>query len=598
MKYLFQLFAFALLSMIHYQSIAQEVYEPSGRFNIAGDGQYVDDWNTGIRWQRCVEGMTWDKAKNSCTGQPREFNYDEVIGLLDANPGWSIADPSEYRSLVECGNTQPAYLLYPEELRGYAYTFYKCEATSQAPTINQNLFPNTPANREWAMPKVTTKPFDQPHWTVDFSIGRLSLTAPIAKHHVRLMNYAAKDISKKYFSQLKEEKLFEMATDRQGMETYLSAMPNGKHASEVERKLESLMFSQANDLEGMKSYLERFPEGERSDEVASKMESTLASGATNVKGMEKYLAEMPEGERAKEISRQLEQVLFSSATTLSGIKSYLARFPNGERASTVRDRLVAIKVQESEDELISRGFEAIGDGSSVRHLSTGLIWARCAYGQSWNAVKQTCQGTPTYISSDQFSKDFDLKGDWRMPFDGELRSIREKGDKILLDAVVFPNSDRYPPQKDKQFKYFYYANEGQMVSFSDYRADTDEPINNRFSGGYIRPVKGTFEDAELLCLSVYVFKAEEDFYQRSASFGGKEYNQLVGSNARTPARNAYQSLVNDAHKDGRQPSPGQGVPSGTFESYWREKADRDDHLSANELMNECKRSYGVETNNG
>ncbi|WP_158254293.1 DUF1566 domain-containing protein [Marinobacter flavimaris] len=597
MKNLVQLFVFAFFFVIHAHTMAQEVYEPSGRFNIAGNGQYVDDWNTGIRWKRCVEGMTWDSGRRTCVGQPREFNYDEVNRLLNSNPSWGIADPAEYRSLVECGSTQPSYLLYPEELRGYAYTFYKCESTSKKPTINQDFFPNTPSDREWAMPKMTTKPFAQPHWSVDFGIGRLSLTAPIAKHHVRLMNYTAKDISQQYFNRLKEDQLFEMATDREGMETYLSVMPNGKRASEVEQKLETYMYDQANDLEGMKNYLERFPEGRHSQEISSKIESLLASGATNVQGMEKYLSELPEGDRAAEVEKQLEQVMFSSATNMSGIKSYLSRFPNSERATIVRDRLVAIKVAESKDELIERGFEAVGDGSAVYHLSTGLTWARCASGQEWNAVQQTCQGTPTFIAAKQSPNALNLEGEWRLPFDGELRSIREKGDKILLDSVVFPNSDKIP-QKDIQYKYFYYSNKGQVVSFSDYRADQDQLTQNRVSGGYIRPVRGQFADAELLCLSVYIFKAEEDFYQKSPSLGGRQYHQLVGTNSLTPTRDFYQSLVNDAYVDGRKPQPGQDVPRGSFESYWREQADKNDSMSATELMNECKRSYGVEANNG
>lgn len=80
-------------------------------------------------------------------------------------------------------------------------------------------------------------------------------------------------------------------------------------------------------------------------------------------------------------------------------------------------------------------FADAGNGT-VRHLPTGLIWKRCAEGQTWDG--STCQGTAdAYTWEQAFQRAAAVnagsqgwnagQSDWRLPNQKELRSIVERG---------------------------------------------------------------------------------------------------------------------------------------------------------------------------
>lgn len=80
-------------------------------------------------------------------------------------------------------------------------------------------------------------------------------------------------------------------------------------------------------------------------------------------------------------------------------------------------------------------FADVGNGT-VRHIPTGLIWKRCAEGQTWNG--STCTGTADGYTWQQAFLRADAvnagtqgwnagQTDWRVPNQNELRSIVERG---------------------------------------------------------------------------------------------------------------------------------------------------------------------------
>lgn len=77
-------------------------------------------------------------------------------------------------------------------------------------------------------------------------------------------------------------------------------------------------------------------------------------------------------------------------------------------------------------------FADAGNGT-VRHIPTGLIWKRCAEGQTWDGT--TCQGTAgSYIWQQAFQQadavnavSYAGQTDWRVPNINELKSIAEMG---------------------------------------------------------------------------------------------------------------------------------------------------------------------------
>jgi hypothetical protein len=89
----------------------------------------------------------------------------------------------------------------------------------------------------------------------------------------------------------------------------------------------------------------------------------------------------------------------------------------------------------------SGDFRVIGDGSIVRHETTGLEWKRCALGQYWNGT--TCEDERIPLSWQgalEAATDFAEEG-WRVPNIRELRSIVEEcRTSPAINRVVFPET--------------------------------------------------------------------------------------------------------------------------------------------------------------
>lgn len=87
----------------------------------------------------------------------------------------------------------------------------------------------------------------------------------------------------------------------------------------------------------------------------------------------------------------------------------------------------------------------------VRHMPTGLVWKRCAEGQSWNGA--TCTGTPASYTWQQAFAQADAVNantagtqnggatDWRLPNVNELKSLVEMGcSNPAINLTQFPNT--------------------------------------------------------------------------------------------------------------------------------------------------------------
>jgi hypothetical protein len=77
-----------------------------------------------------------------------------------------------------------------------------------------------------------------------------------------------------------------------------------------------------------------------------------------------------------------------------------------------------------------------GDGT-VTHKTTGLIWKRCAEGQTW--AGGTCTGSPSKFNWDKANAP--KSGDWRLPTIVELSSIVERDASYpAINTTIFPNT--------------------------------------------------------------------------------------------------------------------------------------------------------------
>ena len=101
----------------------------------------------------------------------------------------------------------------------------------------------------------------------------------------------------------------------------------------------------------------------------------------------------------------------------------------------------------------SSDFAGAGAGM-VRHVPTGLVWKRCAEGQTWDGA--TCTGTAANYTWQQAFERVDAVNaaaagtqnlgatDWRLPNINELKSIAELGcQNPAINLTQFPNTSAW-----------------------------------------------------------------------------------------------------------------------------------------------------------
>jgi len=93
------------------------ISKPNAQYSISADGAEVTDLKTGLIWQRCAVGMSWDGS--TCSGTSTPHNWEDALAYAATQTGWRLPNLKELHSLVErsCAN----------------------------PAINETAFPNTPA---------------------------------------------------------------------------------------------------------------------------------------------------------------------------------------------------------------------------------------------------------------------------------------------------------------------------------------------------------------------------------------------------------------------------------------------------------------------
>ncbi|ENM5742683.1 DUF1566 domain-containing protein [Vibrio metoecus] len=99
---------------------------PSADFSDNGDGT-VTHHTTGLIWQRCSLGQSWDGT--DCTGTATTFTWEQALAAaaqhsLGGFSDWRLPNKNELASIVE----------------------YRC----YGPAINSQPFPNTPSSWYWS----------------------------------------------------------------------------------------------------------------------------------------------------------------------------------------------------------------------------------------------------------------------------------------------------------------------------------------------------------------------------------------------------------------------------------------------------------------
>lgn len=143
---------------------------PDSRFELISGGAEVKDMVTGLIWQRCSIGQTWDG--NTCTGTATTHTWQQALTVAkNLGNGYRLPNIKELKSIVE----RQCY----------------------EPSINLNIFPNIPKKTEqigsnkpfvsWGQ-YWTSSPYDNgkiTSWTITFSGGNVNSSLKYIGYHVR-----------------------------------------------------------------------------------------------------------------------------------------------------------------------------------------------------------------------------------------------------------------------------------------------------------------------------------------------------------------------------------------------------------------------------
>lgn len=121
-----------------------EAATPDSRFEVLGNEVY--DLQTGLSWQRCSVGQSWDGS--GCSGSPITYIWSDALSL--ATDGWRLPNIKELMSIVELACAFPAINLtvFPDTPRkGYWSSSPYASHSSFAWNVHLNMGGNYPANK-------------------------------------------------------------------------------------------------------------------------------------------------------------------------------------------------------------------------------------------------------------------------------------------------------------------------------------------------------------------------------------------------------------------------------------------------------------------
>lgn len=129
---------------------------PDSRFEIISNGSEVKDKVTGLIWQRCSIGQTWDG--NTCTGTATRHTWQQALTVAkNLGNGYRLPNIKELNSIVE----------------------RQCSH----PIINSKIFPNTESRSYWSSSPQFG--YNSGAWEVTFGNGSTSSVYKRYSNYVR-----------------------------------------------------------------------------------------------------------------------------------------------------------------------------------------------------------------------------------------------------------------------------------------------------------------------------------------------------------------------------------------------------------------------------
>ena len=156
------------------------------------EGKVFYDEQTDLTWMKCSLGQVWTGVR--CTGEPKKYEWQEAINeakqfIYAGYADWRLPTRMELHSLVNCSTGRRPIELDAdgETLKvngewmdggclGYKYI---------SPTINSNVFLDTPAEFYWSSTLVSDDSVYA--WGIDFGFGQDYYGFRFAHYNVRFV---------------------------------------------------------------------------------------------------------------------------------------------------------------------------------------------------------------------------------------------------------------------------------------------------------------------------------------------------------------------------------------------------------------------------
>ena len=131
-----------------------------------------------------------------------------------------------------------------------------------------------------------------------------------------------------------ETQIFNDCRTISDLNNYMRLFPDGKYASQVKEKMESIEFEACRTTKDCQNFTSKYPRSKY--DIIAKMEECCFNQCSTVSQYEKYLREYPEGRFVSQARNKIDELSYGSCRDVDDYKRYMTKFPHGHYYSKAK----------------------------------------------------------------------------------------------------------------------------------------------------------------------------------------------------------------------------------------------------------------------